>query len=85
MCQVSGVTCKVSGVRCHIPGVRVQVSVVTCHVSCVTCCESPVINATATARDPPLDNSHTIYSRIACKDLKVNFFPRAFLGKNCKF
>ena len=56
----------------QVSGVMSQVSLVTCNMSGVACHMSPVnyhlsLTPTATATDPPPDNSHIMHSRLVPK------------------
>ena len=57
--QVSCVRCNMSCVTCHMSCVMCHMLRVTCHMS---------LTSTATAMDPPPVNSHTMHSRMVCKD-----------------
>ena len=59
---MSHVICHVSRVRCHLSHVTPPLSPVTSHLS---------LPPTATATDPPPDNSTTMHSRLVCKDPKT--------------
>ena len=54
---------KEKNIMCNESHIRCQVSGVACNLS---------LTAKATARDPPVATSPTMYSRLVCKDLKTS-------------